>query len=240
MKNAVKILAIVLALLVLGSAALTLAGGVGLGVLNPWIDEGASNAARLEIINYNYGVAPNSQVKCFYTTDKGVIADALNHYGSLRVSPVWNLTDMGLYVGGASKDVVVTYADGSEKTVGFANDYYAFGLFLLNVNGSASYGGDGMKAFYRFMANDEGYKVYTADENRELVKEVAEGASELGFEVYEGEADRADATHIIETPYATIYVITDSVCYLDIKNDTLGTGDGYFTLYGASFEEIIG
>ena len=239
MKNMVKILAIVLVFLISSSAILTLVGGIEIDILSPWLNEGTAGVERLEIINYNYGVAPNSQVKCFYTTDKDVIADALNHYGSLRVSPVWNLTDMELYVGGASKDVVFTYDDGSEKIVEFVNDYYVFCLLLLNVNGSTGFSGDGMNGFYRFMANDEGYKVYTAEENRELVKEVAEGASRLGFEFYEGEADKSNATHIIETSFASIYVITDRICYLDIKNDVVGTGDGYFTLYDASFEQII-
>ncbi len=240
MKTVIKIIAIILAVVIFGSIVLTLVGGIDLRAINPWLDEEkASDINKMEIFNYNYGVAPNSQVKCLYTTDKEIISNALDHYGDARISPVWNILDMGLYVGGFSEDIVFTYADGSGDRVSISNGYYIAGLFLLNMNTTSDFSTVGMNSFFRFMANDESYKVYTAGDEKKLVKEVSDGASELGFEIYEGEADKADATHIIETSFGTVYVITDKICYLDIKQDLLGTGDGYFTLYSASFDDIV-
>ncbi len=240
MKTVIKTIAILLVVTVLGSAILSLVGGVHLKIINPWLDEAkASNVDKIEIFGYSYNeFHPNWQVECFYTTDKEIIADAVNFYGSIKVSPVWDLTNMNLYLGAFAKDVVFTYADGSEKDIGFDNGYYDFGLFLLN-SGSSDFDVEGMNSFYRFMVNDESYRIYTATENKKLVKEVKSGASELGFEIYEGEADKSAATHIIETSFGSIYVITDKICYLDIKLEDFTSGDGYYTIYDTTFTEMI-
>ena len=240
MKNITKILLVVIVFCILSSAVVSLIGGIELKAINPWLDgKNASDVDKIEIFYRNYGVAPNSQVACYYATDEDVINAVMDYYGSIRVSPVWDITDMALYFGGISRDVVVTYADGREESVSFMNGYYVFGLTLLNTSESDGFAGGGLHKFFRFMANDESYEVYTAGDSPSLVKRSETGASEFGFEIYEGDANIDDATHIIETSYATIYVITDKICYLDIDSNFLTTDDGYYTIYNSSFAEII-
>ena len=111
---------------------------------------------------------------------------------------------------------------------------------MLDMNYSSPMQLDGMNSFSRFNLFNDGYKVYTTADSSAPVKESESGASEIFLEKYDGSADKEAATHYIEADFGRLYVISDSICYYEAKNNAILTiEDGYYSLYGASFEDII-
>ena len=109
MKTLLKIFAITLVLLILGSVVLSLVGGIKTQAFMPWLDgENASNVAKVEIISATHEI-PVISSNCFYTTDKELIKYVLDWYGNSRISPAINLTDPGLYFAGFSDKIIFIF-----------------------------------------------------------------------------------------------------------------------------------
>lgn len=213
--------------------------GIRMSAINSWLRKSnASDVVKVEQIHTYYGIAPDISMTSYYSTEQDVISEYLECYKNVKLTPAL----MKASGGGGSTVIVFTFADGSSEKISIINGYYIHGLLCFDVHYQSGHDcTDDMNAFYRFNVSEDSYSVYTCTDSPELVKEAKTGASDLRFVEYKGEElSDIQSEYFLETSFGKIYVLSDSICYVDVYTPGAGVADdGYYKLYGATFSEII-
>ena len=242
MKKTVKLISALL-VLVLSITALSSCGSNSdslisfkMSTLNPWLKNDFDAVAKVEEIHTYYGIAPNQEMRSYYSVDKDVIADYMEWCGSLKLVPTFPRIGVA---GGGSTSMVFTFADGSTKIISTKHGvFYTAFLLSFNMHGS-DFDTKDMDSFYRFNVSDNSYSIYTYGENPTLVKEAESGAEDLGFvRLIDAQEPSTEPTHYLEASFGTVYIYSDTLCYIDTVHSDEYL-NGYCEIYGTTFSELM-
>ena len=209
---------------------------IKMSTLNPWLKNDTGAIIKVEEIHTYRGIAPNAEMKSYYTEDTEVIEKYMEWFEKTTLVP----TIYEFSGGGSSTQIVFTFADGSKKEIKYSNGLY-FKFLLFDAQNENHFDKESMGSFYRFNVKDNnGYSIYTYGENSTLVKEAESGAENLAFiRLIDAQEPSTEPTHYLEASFGTVYIYSDALCYIDTVYSDGCLNSGYCELYGTTFSELI-
>lgn len=209
---------------------------IKMSTINPWINNEADKVVKVEEIHTYYGIAPNIKMGSYYTEDTEIIKEYMKWLGSASLAPVIPVTGTG---GGGSTKRVFTFADGSTKEISISHGMY-LKFLCFEVDNQKFLDQDSMNLFYRFNVSNKGYSIYICGDNATPVKQSEDGADDLGFIRVLGEVEpENEATHYLVASFGTVYIYSDTLCYIDAGEEDVYENNGYYELYGTTFSELM-
>lgn len=226
------VLLFMLTTLILSSCSPSL---IKMKTFHPWLED-SSKVVKVEEIHSYYGIAPGQEMASYFSEDVDVISEYMDWFANTSLIPTIPKVNVG---GGGSTRRVFTFEDGSTKEIYTKHGIYYSTLLSFNIYGSSDFkASSNMTQFYRFNAENAGYSIYTYEENPTLVKNTEDGLAKLGFiPLKDAQEPKTEPTHYMEVPFGKVYIYSDTLCYIEREFDEYF--NGYYELYGASFDELM-
>lgn len=180
-----------------------------------WLKEATSdNVVKAGVVSILYGVAPNEMKDCYYSSDKIEITALINFYCNIEVKEVAPDVIEGMNGGGGS-NIVLTYNDGSTKTLLYRHGYYVIGSEVFQATTNETFDYRTTFDLYKRIDYQKLSYVYTNTETPQRVGQT-DSVSDFRFRIIEAEEDAyLSATHYIETDFGRIYILSETTFYLD-------------------------
>ena len=173
----------------------------------------ADSVVKIDIKDSSYSVEPGSTDHCYYTENKEVIEKIIEVYHNLRIKRDTSGRHNEV-IGGDSRMVTFTFADGHTEELYFHNGYYIQGLLVFDIvfgNKVHNYFNE-CERYSRFVTLSNEANVYTNTDEPQLVgkAENIELWEFVDIDPVEETDSPEKAMSYVDSSFGKIYVLSDT------------------------------